>query len=252
LKQLLDNLDVVSDGPQGVKSLREAVLRLAISGKLVAQRPSDGTGEQLLKKIWAERGIIRTVVPGSSIPIPDSWARARLDEFVHLEMGQSPDSASYNQKGDGIPFYQGKSDFGPLTPTPRHWCSDPKKVALPGDVLLSVRAPVGPTNYVTEDSCIGRGLAALRPFGGVQTEFILWWMRAIESEIARMGTGTTFVAVSKRDLAPFVISVPPLEEQKRIVAKVEELMALCDQLEAKLKVRSEVAEKFARSILDGV
>jgi len=114
--------------------------------------------------------------------------------------------------------------------------------------LLSVRAPVGPTNFVQEESCIGRGLAAIRPLCGMSTNFVLWWMRAHESKITAMGTGTTFIAVSKKNLFPFSIPVPPLLEQERIVAKVDELMGLCNELETAINTESNYAEKFARAM----
>jgi len=224
MNHLLSSLDIVTEAPDGVKTLRKAVLGLAVSGQLVEQRSSEGTGKQLIVKICDKRGISYTAGSTNSVPLPMTWATAKLGELVHIEMGQSPDSDSYNQRGEGLPFYQGKTDFGLLTPSPRFWCSQPRKIAQPGDVLLSVRAPVGPTNFVTEASCIGRGLAALRPLGGMRTEFILWWMRAYEPEVAMMGTGTTFVAVSKKSLDPFRVAVPPLAEQERILTRITELM----------------------------
>lgn len=245
---LFENFETIANAPGGIARVRELILNLAVRGKLVSQIESEGSALELIEMIEAERQIkFRRFLSGLE-NIPQNWSRACLGDLCHLEMGQSPDSDSYNQSGKGIPFYQGKTDFGSFSPTPRYWCSKPTKRAFSGDVLLSVRAPVGPTNYVVEESCIGRGLAALRPLGGMDTKFVLWWLRAYEKRIAEMGTGTTFIAVSKKNLDPFQVNLPPLEEQKRIISKVDELMALCDQLESELTHRRALEESIARSL----
>ena len=86
--------------------------------------------------------------------------KARLDEICVINMGQSPDSLTYNEKGNGLPFFQGKSDFGDIYPTVRMWCSEPIKIAQEKDILISVRAPIGALNIANCECCIGRGLAA--------------------------------------------------------------------------------------------
>jgi type I restriction enzyme M protein len=249
MNSLIESFEVLAESAGGITRLRELILKLAIAGKLVTQNSDEGTGKDLLMKIFSQRGLSVGLENEPSSDLPKTWARAKLGELLYLEMGQSPDSDSYNQREVGLPFYQGKTDFGSFIPTPRIWCSSPTKIAEPGDVLLSVRAPVGPTNYVEERSCIGRGLAALRPLGGMKTQFVLWWLRAYESQIADMGTGTTFIAVSKKNLEPFVVNVPPLAEQSRIVDRINQLMDLCNELESAQKNRSQLAEKFARSIV---
>lgn len=86
-----------------------------------------------------------------------------LTEYCTINMGQSPDSKTYNTQGNGLPFYQGNADFGETHPVTRVWCSAPVKVAADGDILISVRAPIGAMNMAVERCCIGRGLAALTP-----------------------------------------------------------------------------------------
>jgi type I restriction enzyme S subunit len=227
----------------GIKKLRELILELAVRGKLVPQDPNDRPSSDLLKKIATEKrklvkeGNIKKEnfpeISDEEIPyqLPDGWEWVRLGEYVHLEMGQSPSSNSYNQEMNGLPFFQGKADFGDIYPTARYWCTHPQKFSFPGDVLLSVRAPVGPTNISNIECCIGRGLAALRPLASTSTQFLLILMRAFQERLASLATGTTFVAVSKKDIESLVVCVPPLAEQHRIVAKVDELMALCNRLE---------------------
>jgi type I restriction enzyme S subunit len=86
-----------------------------------------------------------------------------LKDVAEIIAGQSPKSEFYNENGEGVPFFQGKADFGEDYPTVTTWCTKPKKMAKEGDMLFSVRAPVGPTNIAKVDCCIGRGLSAIRP-----------------------------------------------------------------------------------------
>lgn len=99
----------------------------------------------------------------------------KLKDVCAINMGQSPDSNSYNENGKGVPFFQGNADFGERYPITRKWCSAPTKMAAPEDILISVRAPIGALNYAKEDCCIGRGLAALTPDKSkVSPEYIFW------------------------------------------------------------------------------
>jgi type I restriction enzyme S subunit len=131
-------------------------------------------------------------------------------------MGQSPPSSSYNSTADGLPFFQGKADFGDLHPKVRVFCNQPSRMAEPGDVLISVRAPVGPTNLVRERCCIGRGLAALRSQSELDTQFLLYFLRFREPRIAALGKGSTFEAINRDDLEDLELPLPDLPEQQRI------------------------------------
>lgn len=153
--------------------------------------------------------------------LPKSWKRVPLAECCEIILGQSPPGSTYNTEGHGLPFFQGKAEFGDLFPQVEKWCSEPKKVAEKGDVLISVRAPVGPTNLAAERSAIGRGLAAIRGHGGIPSRYILYALRAQESEIAGKGTGSTFSSISGKQLREIPINLAPLAEQYRIVGAVE-------------------------------
>ncbi len=111
-------------------------------------------------------------------------------------MGQSPDSRTYNDTQQGLPFFQGKTEFGEKYPTIRKWCSEPKKIAEAGDILLSIRAPVGPTNIAVEKSAIGRGLAAIRAVNEIDENYLFYLLKNGAMAFTAGGTGSTFAAVS--------------------------------------------------------
>ncbi len=138
-----------------------------------------------------------------------------LDDVCLLNMGQSPDSSTYNEVGEGLPFYQGNADFGERYPQCRIWCSEPTKIAEKEDVLISVRAPIGALNEAREKCCIGRGLAAIRPKGGLNKDFLYYFLLSKKSYLISKGTGSTFKAISKNVLRELTIPVPTLQEQEK-------------------------------------
>jgi type I restriction enzyme S subunit len=179
----------------------------------------------------------------------NNWQYRKLEDICEIIMGQSPPSDRYNSEKKGLPFYQGKAEFGDVYPTPRKWCSKPLKLAEKNDILISVRAPVGPTNICNETSCIGRGLAAIRYFVKDGHKFIFYYLRSIESEIANIGTGSTFSAISKSQISNLKIPLPPLPEQHRIVAKIEELFTRLDAgIEALKKVKEQL-KRYRQGVL---
>lgn len=184
-----------------------------------------------------------------AVPLPEGWRWVRLGEVCEVLMGQSPPGSTYNHKGIGLPFFQGKADFGELHPTPRVWCAKPMKIAEAGDILISVRAPVGPTNLAKERCCIGRGLAALRAGHKVQTDWVLFYLRSIEQDLGQSGSGSTFNAITKKELGTILIPLPPLPEQRRIVARIEELMSRMREAKRLRQEAKEDAERLWQSVL---
>jgi len=137
-----------------------------------------------------------------------------LSEVCEINMGQSPDSSSYNENKEGMPFFQGNADFGEKYPITRIWCSNPIKVAHENNILISVRAPIGALNYAKEESCIGRGLAALAPHENkVSLEFIYWLLKGKKEELNNKGTGSTFKAIGRKTLEEIMVPNIKLEEQ---------------------------------------
>jgi type I restriction enzyme S subunit len=143
--------------------------------------------------------------------------------------GQSPPSTTYNAIGKGLPFFQGKADFQEKFPKVRNWCtSEKKKEALPGDILMSVRAPVGPVNICNQRSVIGRGISAIRPLEGTHGDYLYYFLQSNEKNIAKLGTGSTFKAITQEKINKIQIPLPPFTDQIHIatlLSRVEALIA---------------------------
>ena len=168
---------------------------------------------------------------------------AKLGEVCKLNMGQSPDSSSYNDTGDGIPFFQGNADFGEVHPNIRVWCNAPTKIAHPGEILISVRAPIGAMNIADCECCIGRGLASISADEAVCTTKYLWY--GISSKIEELnakGTGSTFKAVNKKTLEETEIPIRDLMEQERIAAKLDSVTALITLRKRQVKKLDELVK----------
>lgn len=265
LDTFFSNFYLFGNSPDNIPKLRQLILQLAVRGKLVPQDPNDEPASVLLVKIKAEKeklvkegklkqtGEIQQIeISDKPYELPQSWRWVHLINYGIIIMGQSPSSRYYNSKGQGLPFYQGKADYGKLYPTPTKWCEKPTKIAEKNDILISVRAPVGPTNICPEQSCIGRGLAALRSLANGNIFYLLYAIRAIEREIAQQGVGSTFTAISKKNLSSLLLPIPPLGEQHRIVEKVDSLMKLCDELEEKQKKQRTTRISLNTAALDSM
>lgn len=141
----------------------------------------------------------------------EGWILDDLGNIAFINMGQSPPSSSYNYSQIRLPFHQGKSEFSDIYPVVEKYCSEPIKIVDSDDVLISVRAPIGPTNLVKYKSCIGRGLAGIKAFGGMSVKFLLYQFRTLEKELQEKGTGTTFKSISKSILEHTTFIIPPLQ-----------------------------------------
>ena len=214
-----------------LKQYRQSILKHAFEGKLVPQDPNDEPASVLLEKIKKENPEKKFSEVVSEKELPKGWILGKLGDsnICEIIMGQSPPSSTYNKIKNGLPFFQGKKDFGKKFPTPTVWCSKPTRVAKKNDILLSVRAPVGAINWSDEDCCIGRGLSSIRP--KINHKFIYYYLKSIEIKLSKSGGGSVFNAITKNELYNLSISIPPLNEQKRIVAKIEESFSLIEKNE---------------------
>lgn len=168
----------------------------------------------------------------------------RLDGIATIVMGQSPPGSTYNEAGDGLPFYQGATDFGNRYPARRVYCSAPTRTALLGDVLITVRAPIGRVNRATEHCAIGRGIAVVRAETRADTDYLEYVFRDLHDHWhALEADGTVFGNARKSDLMS--LEIPwPAEEERRAIAGV--LGALDDKIELNRRM-SETLEEMARA-----
>jgi len=156
--------------------------------------------------------------------IPEGWEVGCVDDEFDLTMGQSPPGETYNEVGEGVPFYQGRADFGSRFPTRRVYCTAPTRLAKAGDTLISVRAPVGDINMATENCAIGRGVAAARHRSGSRS-YSYQFMLGLEEVFARFeAEGTVFGSIGKKDFHAISCARPP----RAVIAEFEGMLSPLD------------------------
>ena len=155
----------------------------------------------------------------------------RLKYIADLNMGQSPPSEEYNSDQLGTPFLQGNAEFGQYHPTPKIYCPTARKHASPGDILLSVRAPVGALNVADQEYGIGRGLCAIRPrMNQLEHHYAKYLLEIIRTELHVVATGSTYDAVTVDEVSNLTCVVPPLSEQTRIANFLDRKTGQIDEL----------------------
>ena len=176
--------------------------------------------------------------------IPIGWNNGTLIDIANITMGQSPDGTSYNEIGEGVLFYQGSTDFGMRFPSVRQYTTAPSRFAKKGDILMSVRAPVGAVNIANNDCCIGRGLSALNSKIGSTTHlyYILNDLRIAFDQ--RNAAGTTFGSITKEDLYNLPIVIPAKEVisafDKICSPMFDKQMLLGEEIDTLIKQRDEL------------
>ena len=216
-----------------IKQTKSKILDLAIHGKLVPQDENDESASELLKRINPNAEI--TCDNGQYGKLPKGWCNCCLCDILEITMGQSPQGDSINSN-EGIEFHQGKLCFSEkYLQHSNVFTTEPTKIAEVDSLLLCVRAPVGIVNISQRRICIGRGLCSLKPIYGT-TLFYFYLLQTLKNSFERQSTGTTFKAISGDVVKKEIISLPPLAEQHRIVAKIEELFASIDNIQKSLEV----------------
>ena len=162
---------------------------------------AEGREAYLPEEIW---GLFPDSFEDSELgEIPRGWGVCSLNEIMKITMGQSPPGSTYNEIGEGLPFYQGRSDFQFRHPRERVFCSEPSRVAPPMATLMSVRAPVGSINMADRTCCIGRGVAALQSINGLNS-YTYYLMDSLQDIFKSYNSeGTVFGAINKKDLTDF-------------------------------------------------
>ena len=215
-----------------IKQAKSKVLDLAIHGKLVPQDPNDEPAIELLKRINPKAEI--TCDNPQYGKLPKGWCETHIGDAFKVTMGQSPDGSSLNPI-DGMEFHQGKILFGnKYLRKSSVLTNSPTKIADADTLLLCVRAPVGVVNITKQRICIGRGLCCLTPTKAINLDYAFYMLTTFQEKFESQSTGSTFKAISGSIIKNEQLWLPPLSEQHRIVAKIEELFAQLDKIEASL------------------
>ena len=236
IKHWISLIDVIENGKwninETIKQAKSKILNLAIHGKLVPQDPTDEPASELLKRINPKAEI--TSDNGHYQKLPEGWCECCFDDIFNIKMGQSPNGSSINHQ-QGVEFHQGKILFGDKYLKQSDMFTDaPTKLATPNSLLLCVRAPVGVVNITQREICIGRGLCSLKPNAAINLDYAYHALTTYQSDFESKSTGSTFKAISGSIIRNEVFALPPLQEQYRIVTKIEDIFAQLDAIEASL------------------
>jgi type I restriction enzyme, S subunit len=178
------------------------------------------------------------------------WSICPLGSICKVIAGQSPQGSAYNDKGEGLPFYQGKKEFTDrYLGAPTTWTTQVTKRAEPHDILMSVRAPVGPINETRDAVCIGRGLAAIRAGERVDRGFLWYALSWLQPKITG-SAGAVFPSINRATIESLVIPLPPLVEQKRIVAVLDQAFAALDRARAHAEANLADAKELFHTALN--
>ena len=236
IERWLSFVDIVeiekSDLQSTICLAKSKILDLAIHGKLVPQDPNDEPASELLKRINPKAEI--TCDNPQYGKLPKGWCETHIGDAFKVTMGQSPDGSSLNPI-DGMEFHQGKILFGnKYLRKSSVLTNSPTKIADADTLLLCVRAPVGVVNITKQRICIGRGLCCLTPTKAINLDYAFYMLTTFQEKFESQSTGSTFKAISGSIIKNEQLWLPPLSEQHRIVAKIEELFAQLDKIEASL------------------
>jgi type I restriction enzyme S subunit len=265
--KLNEGFPLAAAAPDGIVRLRDLILSLAVQGKLVPQDPSDEPADTLLKVIRTEKdrliaeGKIRRDKPLPEITheekpfaLPEKWRWIRLGSAIELISGQHLGPSEYvDGLGSDIPYLTGPAEFGPCNPEPTRSTVVRRAVAARGDILITVKGSgVGKLNTVSQaEIAISRQLMAVRPIL-LNVHFVQLVLRAMGAVFQQKAVGIAIPGIAREDVTEAVIGLPPIAEQARIVAKVDELMNLCDELDVRGRLEAKQHSRLTATLFDAL
>jgi type I restriction enzyme S subunit len=169
----------------------------------------------------------------------------KLGDISNVVMGQSPDSKSYNENGEGLYLIQGNADIKNRVSYPRQWTNNPTKVCEVGDLILTVRAPVGAVAKSIHNACIGRGVCAIRNLNQYSIEYIYQFLLDFETKWGNLEQGSTFTAVSGNDIKSIKIPIPNLPEQEKIAS----FLSSVDEKIRQLTRKATLLEQYKKGVM---
>jgi type I restriction enzyme S subunit len=233
--------------PYPRECVRRGIVKVlgTLDDKIELNRKMNRTLEEMAQALFKSWFVDFDGVPESELveselgPIPRGWAVGPLGEGFDLTMGLSPPGHTYNEDGEGLPFFQGARDFGDRFPTNRVFCTDPRRLANVHDTLVSVRAPVGRPNIAWTNCCIGRGVAALRHNSGSRS-YTFAVAKDLEQQFERFNAeGTVFGSIGKKDFLQLRLVVPPDE-------RIREFDAIVSPLDDRIRVAAQESRTLAQ------
>jgi type I restriction enzyme, S subunit len=252
---LLKHFDQISEAPDAIPHLRRFILDLAVRGKLVPQDSTDEHASKLLKKIASEKKHLMaegTLQKSKHLPpikpeeipynLPKGWEWVRLGELGQTQTGTTPSKAKPEYFGPGYPFVK------PGDISKHKVAYDGEQLTVEGiragrliqagsALMVCIGGSIGKVGYVDRHCSCNQQINALTPYGGIDGHFVVYWMKSssLQQQVLLQAPQTTMPILSKSKWESLLFPLPPLAEQHRIVAKVDELMSLCDELEAEIK-----------------
>ncbi|EJL6718356.1 restriction endonuclease subunit S [Vibrio alginolyticus] len=193
----------------------------------------------------------RLVNPETGKAFEGEWEEVKLSHLATITMGSSPKSEAYNEIGEGLPLLQGNADIKARRSAPRIYTSQITKECSIGDILLSVRAPVGSVAKSEHKACIGRGIASIKAKKSNSQEYLYQWLLAFEPKWERLSQGSTFEAVNSNDIKTLDILEPNLIEQQKIASVLTAADKDIDVLEAKLSLFKQEKKALMQQLLTG-
>lgn len=175
------------------------------------------------------------------------WPMKPLGVLCNIVMGQAPNGNSYNEEMKGTPLIAGAADLGFKYPKPKKFTSKPTRLSKKGDIILCVRATIGNMNWADNVYCLGRGVSGIRGKKDVDLEFIYYWILANKEHLLSLGRGATFKQISKEDIQNLLTPVLPIDQQRRIVARIKACMERVEEIR-KLREKSLIDAKNLFSI----
>ncbi|MCD4867153.1 MULTISPECIES: restriction endonuclease subunit S [unclassified Pseudomonas] len=265
-QRLAEHFDTLFTTESSIDALKQTLLQLAVMGKLVPQDSGDEPASTLLKRIAEEKA--RLVVEGKikkqkllaqigadegSSKVSSGWELVRFGQLIELISGQhlGPDEYFDSPQDGAIPYLTGPAEFGEVHPQPTRFTHERRATSIQGDILLTVKGSgVGKTNFVDQvELAISRQLMAIRPVL-LDTQFTRYLLLSMAEHFQSKSIGIAIPGISREDVLDAPIGLPPLPEQHRIVAKVDQLMTLCDQLKARLGQARQVHEQLANALVE--
>ena len=260
-QRIAAHFDMLFTTESSIDALKQTLLQLAVMGKLVPQDPSEEPANALLERIQAEKArlffegkikknkLLTAIVDDENLFfLPQGWERINLGAIIELISGQhlNPNEYFDSQDVGSIPYITGPADFGNIGPVPVRYTFERRSLSLFDDVLLTVKGSgVGKINTVSQpELAISRQLMAVRPIV-VGTKFIERLLLSMAETFQDLSIGIAIPGISREDVLNSIVALPPIAEQHRIVAKVDELMALCDRMKARIVDAAALQRKLA-------